>query len=85
GTGKKSFADWAMVAMFIGFCGTFIGAYTAEAVRGTWVPLFTALVAAAVMKICEYFSDKKNAKWLDNFALALSMLVAMAASVLVSL
>ena len=54
GTGKKSFADWAMVAMFIGFCGTFIGAYTAEAVRGTWVPLFTALIAAVVMKLCEF-------------------------------
>ena len=85
GTGKKSFADWAMVAMFIGFCGTFIGAYTAEAVRGTWVPLFTALVAAVVMKLCEFLSQKKNVKWLDNFALALSMLVAMASSVIVSL
>ena len=85
GSGKKGFADWAMVAMFIGFCGTFIGAYTAQAVRGTWVPIFTALVAAVVMKICEILSEKKNAKWLDNFALALSMLVAMASSVLVSL
>ena len=85
GTGKRSFADWAMVAMFIGFCGTFIGAYTAEAVRGTWVPLFTALVAAVVMKLCEFLSQKKNVKWLDNFALALSMLVAMASSVIVSL
>ena len=84
GSGKKSFADWAMVAMFIGFCGTFIGAYTAQAVRGTWIPLFTAIVAAVVMKICEFFS-KKNAKWLENFALALSMLVAMASSVIVSL
>ena len=74
-----------MVAMFIGFCGTFIGAYTAEAVRGTWVPLFTAVVAAVVMKICEYLSEKKNVKWLDNFSLALSMLVAMASSVIVSL
>ena len=74
-----------MVAMFIGFCGTFIGAYTAEAVRGTWVPLFTALVAAVVMKLCEFLSQKKNAKWLDSFALALSMLVAMASSVIVSL
>src|SRR5574344_114750 len=74
-----------MLAKFIGFCGTFIGAYTAQAVRGTWVPLFTAVVAAIVMKVCEFLSDKKNVKWLDNFALALSMLVAMAASVIVSL
>ena len=74
-----------MVAMFIGFCGTFIGAYTAQAVRGTWVPIFTAVVAAIVMKACGFLSDKKNVKWLDNFALALSMLVAMAASVIVSL
>ena len=47
--------------------------------------LFTALVAAVVMKLCEFLSQKKNVKWLDNFALALSMLVAMASSVIVSL
>ena len=64
GDGKKSFADWAMVAMFIGFCGTFIGAYASEAVRGTWVPLITALVAALVMKLCQFFSETKNAEWL---------------------
>lgn len=85
GSGKKSFADWAMVAMFIGFCGTFIGAYTAQAIRGTWIPIFTSLIAAIVMKVCQFFSEKKNAKWLENFSLALSMLVAMASSVLVSL
>lgn len=85
GSGKKSFADWAMVAMFIGFCATFIGAYASEAVRGTWLPLFTAVVAALVMKTCEILADKKNAKWLENFSLALSMLVAMAATVIAAL
>lgn len=84
-SGKKSFADWAMVAMFIGFCGTFIGSYIGQATRGVWIPIFTALVAGLVMKACEYLSERKNAKWLENFALALSMLIAMASSVFVSL
>ncbi len=78
----KGFSDWAMVSMFIGFCGTFIGSYLAQAFKGiTFVPLRTALVAGVVMTLCMYL-EKKGHKWLENFSLSASMLIAMASAVI---
>jgi len=77
---------WAMIAMFIGFCGTFIGSYVAEAVVfKRFIPLLTALVAALVMKGCEYLVKEKHLAWMENFSLSLSMLIAMTAAVLLAL
>ena len=82
GSSKKSFGDWAMVAMFVGMCSAYIGSYVGQAAQGTLLPLITAIVAAAAMAVCEYLERKKNIAWLENFDLAASMLVAMAAAVL---
>lgn len=93
----KSFSDWAMISMFIGFCGTFIGSYIAKAVNGfiseaggtdvdlisTSIALITALVAALVMKVCTVL-EAKGWKWMENFSLSLSMLVAMAAAAVIA-
>ena len=82
-TGKKSFGDWAMVAMFVGMCAAYIGSYVGQAaVEHTFLPLLTALIAAAAMAVCEFLERKKGMYWLENFDLAASMLVAMAACVL---
>ncbi len=79
---EKGFADWAMVSMFIGFCGTFIGSYIAQTIKGiTFVPHRTALVAGVVMKICMIL-ENKGYKWLENFSLSASMLIAMASAVI---
>lgn len=81
---EKSFSDWAMISLFIGFCGTFIGSYIAKAARGiSYDSLLTALVAALVMKLC-LILDSKGIKWIENFALSISMLLAMAVSVLIA-
>lgn len=82
----KSFADWAMVAMFIGFCGTFVGSYVAEAVVFKhFLPILTALIAGVVMKGCEYLVKEKKIMWMENFSLSLSMLIAMGAAVALAL
>ena len=44
-----------------------------------------AAIAAAVMSIFEYFIQKKGKAALENFSLAASMLVAMAAAVGISM
>ena len=89
----KTFADWALIAMFIGMCSSFIGSYIAMFLTGiikgtsskaTFIPLLTALVAAFVMTIFEYLTKKKGFKRLEDFSLAASMLVAMAAACIVS-
>ena len=82
GAGKKSFGDWAMVAMFVGMCAAYIGSYVGQAAQGKLLPLLTAVVAALAMSVCEWFERKKNCAWLENFDLAASMLVGMAAAML---
>ena len=82
GSSKKSFGDWAMVAMFVGMCAAYIGSYVGQAAQGMLLPLATSVMAAIAMAICELLERKYNMKWLENFDLAASMLVAMAAAVL---
>ncbi|MBQ7886228.1 MAG: DUF5058 family protein [Clostridia bacterium] len=82
GASKKTFGDWAMVAMFVGMCAAYIGSYMGQAAQGELLPLATAIVAADAMYICEYLERKKSMQGLENFDLAASMLIAMAACVL---
>ena len=85
GAGKKSFGDWAMIAMFVGMCAAYIGSYVGSAAQGALLPLLTALVAAAVMAVCEVLERRHGLSWLENFDLAVSMLVAMAAAVVMNM
>ena len=41
------------------------------------------IVAALVMAFCIWLAEKKKAGWIDNFSVALSMLIAMASAVLI--
>ncbi len=84
GSKKKSFGDWAMIAMFVGMCASYIGSYVGNLGQGNWMPVATAGIAAVAMAVCEWFERKKNVRWLENFDLAASMLVAMAAIVIMN-
>lgn len=82
--GKPGFGAHATTAMFIGLCGAYIGAYIGKAIPregSDLMPLLVSIVAGLVMVIFEYLIQKKNMKSLENFSLAASMLVAMAAAV----
>ena len=88
--GKKSstsgagYASWAMVAMMIGLCSTFVGSYIAEAfVSLNPVPVITVLIAALFMAVFEALSRRH--KVFENFSLAVSMLLAMIGAVVVSM
>ena len=86
--GKPGFGAHATTAMFVGLCAAYIGAYIGKAIprEGQDVmPLIVAVIAAAVMSVFEYFIQKKGKAALENFSLAASMLVAMAAAVLVQM
>ena len=74
--------------MFIGLCGTYIGAYVGKAIprEGSDImPLIVAAIAAAVMAVFEYFIQKKGKAVLENFSLAASMLIAMALAVVIGM
>lgn len=83
--GKPGFGAHATTCMFIGLCGAYIGGYVGKAVprEGSDImPILVAIVAAAAMAVFEYFIQKKGKAVLENFSLAASMLIAMAAAVL---
>ncbi len=85
---KPGFGAHATTAMFIGLCGTFIGAYVGKAIprEGSDImPLLVAIFAAIAMAVFEFFIQKKGKAVLENFSLAASMLIAMAGAVLVGL
>ena len=78
GEKKKSFAGWAMIAMFIGLCATFIGSYVGKFfVEGDVLSVSTAIVSGLVMAVFEWLVKKKGWEKLENFSLALSMLLGM--------
>ncbi len=87
----KDFGNTAMTAMFIGLVSAYIGSYIGDFVSGNglftftgnWMPLVVVVVAALVMAVCIWLAEKKKAAWIDNFSVALSMLIAMASAVLV--
>ena len=88
GETKPSFGAHATNAMFVGLCAAYIGAYVGGAIPregSDYMPLFVAGVAAVIMAIFEYLIQKKDRKVLENFSLAASMLVAMAAAVILQL
>ena len=73
-----------MIAMFVGMCATYIGSYVGKAAQMDFLPLITALIAAVCMAVCEVLEQKYRMKSLENFDLALCMLIAMAGAVLIS-
>ena len=80
--GKKGFGDYMFTAMFVGLVSAYIGSYLGEwTSTGNYMPLFVAAVSAAAMGLFEFLARKKGMTWLDNFSMAGSMLVGMAAAV----
>lgn len=95
---KGGFADKAMTAMFIGLVGAYVASYIGGFVsggaqngggifrfRGDWVPLVVVAASALSMALFIWLSEKKKLTWVDNFSIAGSMIVGMAAAVVVSL
>ena len=81
---RSNIGNIAMVAMFIGLCTAYISSYIGAFANdmGNFLPLLTAAVAAAVMFVFTALAKNPRFKWVENFDVALSMLIAMAAAVI---
>ena len=80
--GKKSFGDYLFAAMFVGLVSAYIGSYLGEwTSTGNFLPILVAVVSAAAMALFEYLARRRGMTWLDNFSMAGSMLIGMAAAV----
>lgn len=78
---KKKDSNWLEImisSLYFGMLCVFIGQPIVD--RG--VPLATILSSAGIMLILGFIIKKFNAKWLNNFALSISMIGAMALAVL---
>lgn len=72
-----------MDSMFLGMISAFVGMLFADVHLGRpgFIPLVVALVSALLMGVCGLLMKKFNWKWLEQYALPISMLGAMAASI----
>lgn len=76
---KTNFGDKVMAAMFIGLISAYIGAYLANYTAfNNPMPILTLLLSCGFMACFVYFIEQKKQKYLENFAVAGSMLLAMA-------
>ena len=87
----SAFGDVAMTAMFIGLITAYMGSYIGQLVQlqngalvvtGQYLQLVAMGFSALAMGVFAYFAEKKKMAWLDNFSIAGSMLVGMAAAVI---
>lgn len=86
---KKKDSRWGdilMTALFLGMISAFLGMVFADIRSGLrgWIPIFVLLFSALVMGICGILVKKCGMKWLENYALPISMLCAMAFAVVIT-
>lgn len=79
----SKWGDILMTALFLGMISAFLGMVFADIREGLpgWIPIFVLLFSAFVMGICGILVKKCGMKWLENYALPISMLAAMAFAV----
>lgn len=75
----SKWGDIFLTSMFLGMISAFLGMVFADVRKGLagWIPIFVLLVSAAVMGICGILIRKCNMKWLETYAMAISMVCAM--------
>ncbi|MDE7334390.1 MAG: DUF5058 family protein [Lachnospiraceae bacterium] len=85
-TKDSKWGDLFLTSMFLGMISAFLGMVFADVRKGIagWVPIFVLLVSAAIMGICGLLIKKCNMKWLETYALAVSMVGAMAFAALIT-
>ena len=78
--GKDSkWGDILMTALFLGMISAFLGMVFADIRSGLtgWIPIFVLLFSGRLMGICGILIKKCNMKWLETYALPISMMGAM--------
>ena len=75
----SKWGDIVMTALFLGMISAFLGMVFSDIREGLkgWIPIFVLLFSAFIMGICGILVKKCNMKWLENYALPVSMLSAM--------
>lgn len=79
-------SDLFMTSLFLGMISAFLGMVFADIRSGLagWIPIFVLLVSALVMAVCGLLIKKFNMKWLETYAMTISMVCAMAFAVIIT-
>ncbi len=82
----SKWGDLFLTSMFLGMISAFLGMVFADVRQGIagWIPIFVLLVSAAIMAVCGLLIKKCNMKWLETYALAISMVGAMIFAVFIT-
>ena len=83
GAKDKKWGEIFMTALFLGMISAFLGMIFSRIGEGIigWIPVFVMLCSAVLMGILGVIYKKGKIAWLENYALPLSMLGAMALSI----
>jgi len=86
---KNKDSKWGelfITAMFLGMISAFLGMVFANVRNGLagWIPIFVLLFSALLMAVCGVLIKVCKIKWLQNYALPVSMLGAMAFAVVIT-
>lgn len=82
----SKWGDIFMTSLFLGMISAFLGMVFADIRSGLegWIPIFVLLASAVIMAGLGLLITKKNMKWLETYALALSMVGAMVFAVIIT-
>ncbi len=82
----SKWGDLFLTSMFLGMISAFLGMVFADVRTGLagWIPIFVLLVSAAIMGICGLLIKKCKMKWLETYAMAISMVGAMIFAVVIT-
>lgn len=82
-THNSKWGEAFMSALFIGMISAFLGMVFSDLRAGLpgFIPVFVMLSSALIMGVCGFFIKRYHVGWLENYALPLSMLGAMALSI----
>jgi len=86
---KSKDSKWGelfITAMFLGMISAFLGMVFADLRSGLagWIPMFVLLFSAFLMAVCGLLIKKYKMNWLQNYALPISMLGAMAFAAIIT-
>lgn len=79
----EKWSDIFMTGLFLGMISAFLGMIFADVRAGLvgWIPVFVMLAAAILMLICGALRKLLKARWIEDYALPISMLGGMALAI----
>ena len=79
----KRWGEILMSALFMGMISAFLGMIFGKVGEGLtgWIPVFVMLASMVIMLICAELIKKLKLKWIEDYALPISMIGAMALAI----